>query len=252
MAVPPAPAGPAGSGVSSPAPSRTAPSDPAEERPSQASGPLRVAVLALCLLVTVGCLASLGWLVATRSSEQAGSYVDRVQSVFEGSNEIQQQRDTVMSQARQFMLRLNTYGPDLLAEDGTMPTYRERITEVITPKFRTSFDQQVVVAEQLVAQTGQARRAEVYATGVSAMDTDSATVLVAGAYTNSYPRPGHPRQRLDDEPAPFRVAVKLVKTEGSWLVDEFDPVTKETDAQSPSVSPSVPPSPSPPGTEGEQ
>ena len=207
---------------------------------------LRAGVLALSVLVIVGSLVSLGWLVATRSSEQAGSYVDRVTSVFEGENQIQQRRDTVMAQAEQFMLRLNTYGPDLLAQDGTMPTYRDRIVEVITPKFRTSFEQQVSIAEQTVAQAGLARRATIYATGVAAMDSDSATVLVAGAYTNSYPRPGNPKQRVDDEPAQFRVEVKLVKTSDTWLVDDFAPVTADAGTAPPVPAPSSPSSPSVP------
>ena len=79
-----------------------------------------------------------------------------------------------MSQARQFMLRINTYGPDLLAEDGTMPDYRAGVEEVITPKFQASFEQGVVAAEQTVSGAGLARTTEVFATGVSSLDADSA------------------------------------------------------------------------------
>ena len=65
-----------------------------------------------------------------------------------------------MSQAQQFMLRLNTYGPDLLDDQGQMPKYRELVTDVITPKFETSFEKGVVAAEQTVAKAGLSRDGE--------------------------------------------------------------------------------------------
>ena len=40
-----------------------------------------------------------------------------------------------MSVGEQFMLRKETFGPDLLDEQGTMPEYREQVHELITPKF---------------------------------------------------------------------------------------------------------------------
>ena len=52
-----------------------------------------------------------------------------------------------MAQTEQFMLRMGTFGPDLLDESGGMPEYRERVKEVITPKFSTSFDQEAATAE---------------------------------------------------------------------------------------------------------
>jgi hypothetical protein len=132
-----------------------------------------------------------------------------------------------MAQAEQFMLRVNTYGPDLLAEDGTMPEYRKLVLEVITAKFKASFEEGVTAAEQTVAKAGVGRTAKIFATGVSSLDADSATVLVAGSFTNSYPKNAKnlDSDRVEDVPAPFRVEVQLVKTEGEWLVDDFAPVT---------------------------
>ena len=75
-----------------------------------------------------------------------------------------------MAQAEQFMLRIGTYGPDLLDEQGRCRSTASRVKEVITPKFATSFDKEAGTAEQLVAQAGVARTAEVLATGVSAID----------------------------------------------------------------------------------
>ena len=42
---------------------------------------------------------------------------------------------------------------------------------------------------------------------------------VAGTFTDSYPKQGQL------EPTPFRFEVTLVKVQGSWLVDDFTPVT---------------------------
>ncbi len=115
---------------------------------------------------------------------------------------MQAEREKVMSQARQFILRVNTYGPELLAEDGTMPDYRELVLEVITEKFAADFEETVPAAEATVAQAGFSRRAEVFGAGVSVIDSDSATALVAGSFTNSYPDPDDDTQRIDDLPLP--------------------------------------------------
>jgi Mce-associated membrane protein len=173
--------------------------------------------LALAGVLAVALLLSLGtsvWLAATRGFEAVG--LDR------GAGELQAERDRVMSQTRQFMLRMGTYGPDQL-EGGQLPEYRELVTEVITPKFATSFDQSVATAEQIVAQAGVSREADVFSAGVSTIDADSATALVAGTFTDSYP--DNAGELRPQEPVPFRIQVALVKTEGEWLVDDFTPVT---------------------------
>lgn len=168
-------------------------------------------VLALLLVLSLGVTV---WLTATRGFEAIG--VDR------GAGELQGERDEVMSRTRQFMLRMGTYGPDQL-EEGQLPEYRELVTEVITPKFATTFEQSVTTAEQIVAQAGVSRESEVFSAGVSTIDADSATALVAGTFTDSYPDRDGALQ--PQEPVPFRIEVTLVKTEGEWLVDDFTPVT---------------------------
>ena len=196
MAVPPAP----DAGVTS-----SSTRDPQHGSRSATFRVVLLGVLVLALLASVGTLA---WLLATRRGE---------------ADDEQRQREAVMSQAQQFMLRLNTYGPDLLDDQGQMPKYRELVSAVITPKFKTSFEEGVVAAEQTVAKAGLSREAKVFATGVSTIDADSATALVAGSFTNSYP---DAKGRLvPDESAPFRIQVSLVKSRGTWLVDDFTPVT---------------------------
>ncbi len=201
MAVPPAPGDPAG--VTS--------SD--RDHPSQAPA---FRLVLLCVLVVL-LLASLGtgiWLVATRGAEPVG--------IEGGASEAQQERDAVMSQSRQFMLRFGTYGPDQLEGD-ELPEYRSLVREVITPKLEASFDRQVTAAEQLVSQAGVARTAEVFSTGVATLSDDSATALVAGAFTDAYPdRKGDLQKQ---EPVPFRFQLTLVRSDGTWLVDDFTPVT---------------------------
>ena len=163
-------------------------------------------VLVVALLATGGVLI---WLLADRRGE---------------ADEQQASREQVMAQTEQFMLRMGTFGPDLLDDQGGMPEYREQVKDVITPKFGTSFDEQAVTAEQMVAQAGVSRVADVFATGVAAMDADSATALVAGSFTDAYPV-GKAGKVDQAEPVPFRIEVTLVRTDGEWLVDDFAPVT---------------------------
>ena len=181
------------SGVEEPPPTR--------ER-AQSAG-FRRGLLVFLLAALLVASGSLIWLVAHRTGSGADTSAEREQ---------------VMSLSDQFVLRMGTYGPDLLDDQGQMPDYRSGVKELITAKFATSFDTQVGAAEGLVKQTGVTRKADVYATGVSSLDDDSADVLVAGAFTDSYKnKPG--------EPLAVRMQVSLVKVDGKWLVDDFSPLT---------------------------
>jgi hypothetical protein len=164
-----------------------------------------LAVLVALSLVAAGVLA---WVLLARG----------------GDDDAQASREEVMAQTEQFMLRMGTYGPDLLDEQGAMPEYRERVKGVITDKFAASFDSEAGTAEQLVAQAGVTRAADVFATGVSSLDQDSARTLVAGTFSDSYEVKG---ETVDQEPIPYRIEVSLVKVDGEWLVDDFDPVTTD-------------------------
>lgn len=194
-----------------------------ESTPTSAGAPaptahrLRLAVLVVLSLLLVASVAAVAHLGATRSVPALG--------IGGKQDALQSQRESVMAQAEQFMLRIDTYGPDKLAEDGTMPDYRKLVEEVITPKFAADFEKNAPLAEATVKQAGLARTAEVFSTGVSAIDSDSATALVAGSITQSYPKRPGSDQRVQTEPAPFRVQVSLVKIKGTWLVDDFQPLT---------------------------
>ncbi|WP_457208654.1 hypothetical protein [Nocardioides sp. P5_C9_2] len=168
-----------------------------------------LAVLVVLALVAAGLLA---WLLLARGDD---------------GDDVQSSREEVMAQTEQFMLRMGTYGPDLLDDEGAMPEYRDRVTDVITDKFAASFEKEAGTAEQLVAQAGVTRVADVFSTGVSSIDQDSARALVAGTFSDSYEVKG---KTVDQEPIPFRIEVSLVAVDGEWLVDDFDPVSGDAAA----------------------
>lgn len=182
---------------------------------------VRAAVAAMLALVVVACIALLVWMSAGGRASA------------DGGLELPEEREQVMSLTDQFVKRLGTYSPDMLDDAGQMPDYREQVGEVITPKFKADFDKQVATVEQLVAQGGITRSADVFATAVSSIDDDSARVLVAGAFTDSYRQgEGSKARTVDQEPLPFRFTVDLVRIEGEWLVDDFTPVSSD-DGQDP-------------------
>lgn len=203
----------------------TEPGGPADVRRPQRRRTLLAAALAL---VAVVCVALMAWM----SSGGRGSGAD-------GALSLPEEREQVMGLTSQFVKRLGTYSPDMLDDSGQMPAYREQVREVITPKFAADFDQEVATAEQLVAQGGITRSADVFATAVSSIDDDSARVLVAGAFTDSYRQgEGDEARVVDQEPLPFRFTVDLVVIEGEWLVDDFSPVSSgEGQGQAPGTAP---------------
>jgi Mce-associated membrane protein len=136
-----------------------------------------------------------------------------------------------MSQTEQFVLRLNTYGPDQLDDQGHLTGYRDQVSEVITPKFGSDFETSgLPIAEQTVSQAGYGRTADVFGVGVESLDADSATAIVAAGLTGTYPDPKHPddaSKRVAADQDVLRWEVDLVKTDGTWLVDDYAPVTGE-------------------------
>jgi hypothetical protein len=169
-------------------------------------------VLALALVVSGGLALHLGSSRHVRPF--SGARADQAQA----------DREAVMAQTQQFVLRLNTYGPSMLDSHGQMPGYRSRVKAVITPKFAVSFDQSVAVAEQSVKTYGLQRTCAVFATGVELLDSDTAQVLVAGSFSQTA-RNRKGKEVPTGEPAPYRLRVSLDKIDGQWLVDDYQPVT---------------------------
>jgi Mce-associated membrane protein len=187
---------------------------PTDERSTSHS--LRLTLLVVLSVLLLASVAAVAYLAATRPVSALGIEGDQAA--------LQSERESVMAQAGQFMLRINTYGPDLLEGD-TMPDYRKLVEQVITAKFAADFEKNAPLAEATVKQAGVGRTAKVFSTGVSAIDSDSATALVAGSITQSYPSSPGASDRVQTDPAPFRVQVSLVKVKGTWLVDDFTPLT---------------------------
>jgi hypothetical protein len=189
-------------------------SEDAAHRSDRPGDPPRAAVFRLVLLgVLVAALIASVVTAAVLSSHRRGH-----------ADALQAQREAVMAQTQQFVLRANTYGPPMLDAQGRMPTYRSRVESVITPKLAASFDQGAAGTEQTVKNYRVSRRCAVYATGVEMIDADSAEVLVAGSISETRTA-AHGRQVPAGEPAPFRLRVSLDRIDGRWLVDSYSPVT---------------------------
>lgn len=179
----------------------------------------RWVVLGVLVVLIVASLSYLG----VRIGQGSGSLGDRFTQAFEPTqSSLAEERDAAMSQARQFALRVNTYGPDML-QGKSMPAYRAQVEPVITDKLKAQFDQSAVLADATVAQNGLKRTCDVYATGVAAIDEDTATVLVAGDFTFSYPKTKGSKQYVRAADELFRWEVQLDKVNGTWLVDSFGP-----------------------------
>jgi Mce-associated membrane protein len=205
---------------------------PETPEPAPAPTVLRWGVLTVLGALIVASLVALGIQTAHRGGNP-----------FSTTDQTQLARDDAMAQARQFMLRVNTYGPDLL-EGSKMPEYRNRVSEVVTSKFRADFEKNVPYAEATVAQAGLARTTEVYAVGVGDLDLDRgrATALVAGSFVNSFPDPKDKTKRVQADPQPYRVEVTLVRQGDDWKVDAFTPVGVDAtaDQPAPGATPDVP------------
>lgn len=190
-----------------------------EDSTARSSATRRWALLALLAGVLVAGLAVSAVIVLGNGTGSGlGAKVD---SVRKPPVSVSKDREQVLAAADTFATRFNTYGPDLLDQQGKMPKYAE-VGTLMTAKFRTVFDQNVVLAEKTVSETGIARVANVLGTGISQIDRDSATVLIGTTVDSSYPSPDDPKERIDFAPQRFRYEISLVKVDGSWLVDDLD------------------------------
>jgi Mce-associated membrane protein len=200
---------------------RAVTADPEAQRPANAPNrTFRLVVTVVLVLLLVAAAGCLVWLLAERRGAAADA---------------QRQRDAALRETEQFVLRLNTYGPQDLDDQGHLTDYRDRVLEVMSAKFGSDFEQTgLPLAEQTVAQSGYGRTAEVFGAGVDTMDDDSATVIVAGSLTGSYPDPKAPQdesKRRAAEPDVLRWSVDLAKVHGDWLVDDYTPVSAEEEAK---------------------
>lgn len=190
---------------------------------------------ALLVVLVVALLAATGvtvWLLADRALPGRDS----------GAVELQRERDAVMAQARQFMLRSQTYSADDLADDGTLAENREQVTEVVTDKFGAAYLQSMPAIEAVVKEQGVSQSAKVLGVGVQYLDTDSARALVAGESTFTQDDEAGDPQEFRSQT--FRVVVDLVKVDGEWLVDESEIFSDPAASPQPTPTPAPTPVPS--------
>ncbi|MBO0843961.1 MAG: hypothetical protein J2P22_00910 [Nocardioides sp.] len=194
-------------------------SPPDEEHDEGQIVPTRAPLFRLVLLGVLALVLVASLVTGLVLAPARGWLVHRTQA-----DAVQADREAAMAQTEQFVMRVNTYGPAMLDSQGEMPSYRSRVKAVITPKFAVSFDKSVTLAEQSVKNYGLARTCAVYSTGVELIDSDSAQVLVAGSISQTVKnRQG--KRVAAGEPSPFRLRVSLDKIDGTWLVDDYQPVT---------------------------
>jgi Mce-associated membrane protein len=194
--------------------STSAPDEPAVRRDSR----FRIVLLGVLVIALLAAAGVLVWLLAERRGAADGE---------------QSERDAALRQTEQFVLRLNSYGPDQLDGQKHLAKYQKQVAAVITPKFATDFEKTgLPIAEQTVAGAGYARTAKVFGSGVESIDGDSASVIIAAGFTGSYPDPQHPKdptKRVESDPDVLRWKVDLVRSHGTWLVDDYAAVKTEDD-----------------------
>lgn len=162
-------------------------------------------------------LASLGYLGTRWAKYGSGNVLSA------GQSGLAAERDAAMSQARQFALRINTYGPSML-KGHTMPAYVAQVEAVLTDAYKADFEKGgAPLAVATVSQEHVKASAQVYATGVAGLGDDTATVLVAGSLNFAYPKTKGSTTYVKAAPEAFRWEVQLDRVNGTWLVDSFNP-----------------------------
>lgn len=141
----------------------------------------------------------------------------------EAHNALQDDRGAALQAAEQFALRMDAF------DGANLTAYTKSVEPLLTDKEKTVFTQQLQQFAQLYDQVQKASQGakgkqdakkpqpgtgSIVMAGVSDIDTDSATVLVAHDSTI----PGT-AQKLHS-----RWTISMRKIDGKWLVDSFTPV----------------------------
>lgn len=121
------------------------------------------------------------------------------------------ERAKVKGVAEQFCLRMDNV-------DGSDPAgYVKGVKALLTTKLKAAFDQQFGAVQKLETDKSVKGQGTVLASGISDIDSDSATVLVA-----------HDTLATSDSGTVQRHArwtISLRKIDGRWLVDNWDPAS---------------------------
>jgi hypothetical protein len=120
------------------------------------------------------------------------------------------ERAEVQRVASAFAVNVNTYS------SADIDSYAQRVRPLLTDQFVSSFDQAIKGIVSQVKATKLKSKGEVLVTGVSAVDPDSATVLVVSDADVS--------SSVGSQARHFRWQVDLVRQSGKWLVNGFQPM----------------------------
>lgn len=170
---------------------------PPERRASMSPRLTRGITAVLALIVIAAAVAIVVELVSVRPR------------YLEARMEDQARADAVRS-AERFVVEANNF------DASDLPTLKERISPMLTTKFRTDFESTIDDILVQIQEAKLASKGEVLRSAVASVDADSAEVLVvadATAQSSFGTRVRH-----------FRWSVDLVKVDGDWLVDNFTPV----------------------------
>lgn len=166
-------------------------------------------LVALALVVlTVLALVAAGVLVyrASHLTDEPFSPANSGQKVPSDST-----RHEVVAIAEQFCLRMDAI------DGGDLDGYRKRVSELLTTKQKEKFTSEFGEFEKLGVDESLEGTGKILASGVSDIDGDSATVLVAHDSTVKDARGTTERH--------YRWTVNLRQIDGEWLVDDFTPVS---------------------------
>jgi hypothetical protein len=167
-------------------------------------------LLCLALAAALVCLGLRAWDARDAKALAGGSFGTAAE------------RSAVVATTEQFVLRTGTYGPKDLDADNKLTKYKKSVGELLTTKFRTSFEQIAEAPEQLVANNKISRVAKIQGIGVARVDgSDRATALVVWDETTSVAGEKY------GDPVQARWSVTLLKVKGKWLIDNFENVTGE-------------------------
>jgi Mce-associated membrane protein len=119
-------------------------------------------------------------------------------------------RKEVQRVASSFAVNFNTYSSE------NVDSYTRRMRPLLTDRAEQSFSQAIQSVVTQMRSQQMTSQGEVLVTGVSSIDSDSATVLVVADADVS--------AASGDLARHFRWEVDLVRQGGRWLVNDFTPV----------------------------
>ena len=141
----------------------------------------------------------------------AGAAAGWLWSDIEDTSADDARRDEAAQAASQFAVDVNTYS----AQD--VDTYSDRVSAQLTDDFAGSFQEALQGLVEQVETAELESEGEVLKSAVASIDQDSARVLVvADATVDSV---------FQTRVRHFRWEVELVRQDGTWLIDNFTPVT---------------------------